>query len=87
MSPTPAAGPARRGAGSWRSCSGRGCRWLPSGENRLTIIRMLGDFFFTVTPAPLDQVGQDRLGQRHAVLHQHLGHVQIDASLNVTVSV
>ena len=31
--------------------------------------------------APLDQVGQDRLGQRLAVLHQHLGHVQIDARL------
>ena len=26
-----------------------------------------------------DQVGQHRLRQRHAVLHQHLGHVQVDA--------
>ena len=31
--------------------------------------------------AALDQVGQDRLGQRLAVLHQHLGHVQVDAEL------
>ena len=31
--------------------------------------------------AALDQVGQDRLGQRHAVLHQHLGHVQVGAQL------
>ena len=52
-----------------------------SGENRLTIISTLGDFFFTDHAAALDQVGQDRLGQRDAVLHQHLGHVQIDAVL------
>ena len=31
--------------------------------------------------AALDQVGQDRLGQRHAVLHQHLGDVQVGAGL------
>ena len=29
--------------------------------------------------APLDQVGEDRLGQRLAVLHEDLGHVQVDA--------
>ena len=43
------------------------------------IISWLGDFFFTVTPAALDQVGQHRLGEVHAVLHQHLGDVQVDA--------
>ena len=31
--------------------------------------------------AAFDEVGQDRLRQRDAVLHQHLGHVQIDAVL------
>ena len=29
-----------------------------SGENRLTIIRMLGDFFFTVTPRRLTRSGR-----------------------------
>ena len=28
---------------------------------------------------PLDQVGNDRLGQRDAILHEHLGHVGIHA--------
>jgi len=40
---------------------------------------MLGDFFLTVTPPALDQVGEDGLGQRLAVLHEDLGHVQVDA--------
>ena len=33
----------------------------------------------------LDDVGQQRQGQVDAVLHQHLGHVQVDAGLKVTV--
>ena len=42
---------------------------------------MLGDFFLTATPRPLDQVGQDRLGQRYAVLHEHLRDVEVGSGL------
>ena len=40
-----------------------------------------GRFFLYAHAAPLHQLGQDRLRQRHAVLHQHLRHVQVDAVL------
>ena len=49
---------------------------MPSGEIRLTIIMMLGDFFLTLTPCRCTCVGMTGMGQLHAVLHQHLGHVQ-----------
>ena len=42
---------------------------------------MLGDFFLTLTPCTCTCVGQLRHGQRDAVLHQHLGHVQVGAQL------
>ncbi len=44
-------------------------------------MRMLGDFFLTITPRqPRPDAGQDRLGEPLlAVLHEHLGHVQVDA--------
>ena len=54
---------------------------LPSGENRLTIIRMLGDFFLTVTPRRLTRSGRTGSASDDAVLHQHLGHVQVGAEL------
>ena len=43
--------------------------------------RMSGDRFLVVTPVCLDHVGQQRHGQADAVLHQHLGQVQVDAVL------
>ena len=49
------------------------------GESRLTHSRMLGDFFLVVTPCRLHLLGQLGLGDRDAVLHQHLGHVEVGA--------
>ncbi len=40
-----------------------------------------GRFLFHRHAAALDEVGQDRLGQRDAVLHQHLRHIEVDAVL------
>ena len=40
-----------------------------------------GRFLLDRDAAALHQVGQNRLGHRHAVLHQHLGHVQVGAEL------
>ena len=45
-----------------------------------------GRFLLDRNATPLDQVGQDRLGQRDAILHHHLGHVQVGARLERTVS-
>ena len=52
---------------------------MSSGENRLTIISTLGDFFLTVTPRRLTRSGRIGSASDDAVLHQHLGHVQVDA--------
>ena len=42
---------------------------------------MLGDFFLTVTPRRLTRSGRIGSASDYAVLHQHLGHVQVDAGL------
>ena len=51
------------------------------GREQIDDHQHAGRFLFHRHAAALHQVGQNRLGQRHAVLHQHLGHVQIDAVL------
>ena len=42
-------------------------------------IRMSGERLSVVTPVCLMTSGSERHGQVDAVLHQHLGHVQVDA--------
>ncbi len=41
----------------------------------------VGRLLFHLHAVAVHQVGQDRLGHGDAVLHEHLGHVQIDAQL------
>ncbi len=45
------------------------------------IISMAGDFFLTDTPLRFTRSGRIGSASDYAVLHQHLGHVQIDAHL------
>ena len=72
---------ARRATESWRNCSGTRLSRLPSGENRLTIINTLGDFFFTVTPRRLTRSGRIGSASETRFCTMHLGQVQIGARL------
>ena len=50
---------------------------VPSGEIRWTTSIRSGDFFLTVTPMRCTSCGQSRQGDRHAILHQHLGLIDV----------
>ena len=88
------AGPVRRGAGSWRSCSGTRAR-LPllafarrSGDvERLTIINWLGDFFLTVTPRRLTRSGRTGWARLTRFCTSTWAMFRSMPGLNVTVSV
>ncbi len=49
-----------------------------AGREQIDDHQHAGRFLLHRHAPPLHQLGQDRLGQRHAVLHEHLGHVQVD---------
>ena len=54
---------------------------LPSGEVMCTTIIRSGEALRTDEAEPLHVLGQARLGDRDAVLHQHLRLVDVDAGL------